>query len=72
MVCEKGQERYAEIEVSGDPLDTYVEELRAFLTSVKEAQPPQVDVQHGIAVLEVAAAIDRSMRTGSAEQVGGA
>ncbi len=71
-VCEKGKDRYLPVEVTGEPLDTYLEELKSFLDSARNGWPPQVDVAHGVEVLRVAEGIDHSIRTGSVVSLGGA
>lgn len=71
LLCERGQESYLEIPVEGDPLDTYVEELRDFLAAVENRRPSAVDLEQGLQVVRVASALEESIRTGQTVRIGG-
>lgn len=71
LLCERGQESYSEVPVEGDPLDTYVEELRDFLESVENRRHPAVDLEQGLQVVRVAAALEESIRTGISVRIEG-
>ncbi len=69
QVCFPGETRYQRVPMEGDPRDTYVDELRDFLSSVKSHRPPPVSVTDGVEVLRVAMAIQRAMEGHTSIQV---
>ncbi len=71
LLCEKGRESYEEIPVEGDPLDTYLDELRDFLASVENGRKSRVDLEQGLEVVRVAAALEESIRTGQSVRIEG-
>lgn len=70
QLCEKGKEKYEEIPVQGDPLDTYLEELRDFLSSVENRRKPAGNLEEGLEVVRVATALEESIRTGNSVRIG--
>lgn len=70
-ICEKGGTAFRRVPVRGDPLDTYLDELRDFLVSVEKRRRSSVDLEEGLQVVRVAAAMEESIRTGRSVQVGG-
>lgn len=69
-LCERGRDSYSEVLVEGDPLDTYLEELRDFLASVENRRRPAVDLEQGLEVVRVVAALEESIRTGQTVRIG--
>ena len=63
--------RYQRVSLRGRPEDTYLDELRDFLQSVKTGKPPLVGLQDGIAVLRVASEIQEAIQTGRARRIDG-
>ena len=50
--------------IRGRAQETYLEELRDFLASVRAGTAPAIDVGQGAAVLRVAMAIQRAIQSG--------
>lgn len=71
LLCGRGGAAYEGIPVDGDPLGTYLDELRDFLASVESRRKSQVDLEEGLEVVRVAAALEESIRTGQAVRVAG-
>lgn len=64
MLCEPDRDAFHRVRIAGAADETYVEELRAFLASVRAGGPPTISVEQGVAVLKVVAAIEEAIRTG--------
>lgn len=71
MICEKGGTAFRRVPVRGDPLATYVDELRDFLASVESGGKSSVDLEEGLQVVRAAAAMEESIRSGRSVRVGG-
>jgi predicted dehydrogenase len=63
--------RFQRIALRGRPEDTYLKELEDFLRCVKTGKLPLVGLEHGIAALRVALAIQEAMETGQVTGVDG-
>ena len=70
-LCERGRQAYAPVPVEGDPLDTYLDELRDFLASVENHRKSPVDLEEGLEVVRVASALEESIRTERTVRIGG-
>lgn len=64
-----GGDAYDPISVQGNPQDTYLDELKDFLSAVSSGRPAGVSVDAGMEVLQVASAIQRSLETGRSTEV---
>lgn len=64
LLCERGEESYSEVSVEGDPLATYLDELRDFFSSVQARRKPGVGLGEGLEVVRVAVALEEAVRTG--------
>lgn len=60
-ICESPSETYQPVKISGSPQETYVEELRDFISSIETGRPPACGWKEGAEVLRVIEAIRRSM-----------
>lgn len=67
-VCDAGMDDFQEVPLEGE-CDSYLEELRDFLSSVSTGKPPEVDLKHGQEVLRVIEAIQRSMEANKSVRV---
>ncbi len=68
-LCGPGGQVYEEVLVQGDPLETYIDELRDFLSRAEEGRPAEVDAEAGMEVVRVAAALEESIRTHQAVRI---
>lgn len=62
-------DRFKPVRLRGRPEDTYVEELRDFLSSVETGKPPMVGLEEGIEVLRVVRAIREAILTNQVVEV---
>lgn len=69
LLCDRRAETYEAVPMTGDPQDTYLEELREFLSSVEEKKAAASGVESAVEVLRVALAIGESIRTGRSVKV---
>lgn len=69
LVCDRTSDRFQRVRVQGSPQNTYLEELRDFLSSVTTGRPPEVDVRSSVEVLRVAMAIQQAIQTGCSVRV---
>ena len=64
-----GGDRWEPVPVRGNPQDTYLEELKDFLSAVSSGSPSPVPMDAGVDVLRVVAAVQRSLETGRSVEV---
>ena len=60
-VCDSPSEQFKPVQISGSPQETYLEELRDFLSSIETGRPPACGWKEAAEVLRVVEAIRRSM-----------
>lgn len=60
-LCESSSEKFASVKISGNPQETYVEELRDFISSIETGRQPACGWKEGAEVLRVVEAIRRSI-----------
>lgn len=68
-MCDSASDQFESIPVAGHPQETYLEELRDFLSSVRTGRPPACGLPEAVEVLRVVEAIRRSMEQKRAVQV---
>ena len=64
LVCGRKGKAMTRVPVRGRAQETYLEELRDFLASIRAGTTPAIDVGQGAAVLRVAMAIQRAIQSG--------
>ena len=69
MWFDNSKERFRRVRLRGKPEDTYLEELRDFVTCAETGTPPLVGLEQGIEVLRVVLAIQRAIETGQTVKV---
>jgi len=60
-LCESSSERFQPVAVSGNPQETYLDELRDFLSSIETGRPPSCGWKEATEVLRVVEAINLSI-----------
>ena len=69
LLCDRQADGYEPVPVQGNPLDTYIDELRDFMDAIAAKKPPAIGVQSAVDVLRVATAIQQAMTAGRSVRV---